>query len=160
MQRVLKCLVLSVFLLVGLSCKKNTQKACDCLLRKGTANPNEITGRWIFDSFSKLGRIASKKSPAGELNDMTIEFVDGVSKAVGQCNFIIGNEYLLTGDNGLSFQEGVVTLVGCPDNQKAKWDERYFDALRGVKCYVVKDNKLIIYFENTDTKNLMNFKAQ
>ena len=119
---------------------------------------NLLYNNWEFEYFKKSGGF-NKENPPNELQIMYVEFLENgtIPTVKGQTNACFGNTFKSDKDGSLEITLLVITLV-CGTPEQLEWETRFFNALMSSEKYKITDNKLKIYYDNDDKKNIMVFK--
>ena len=128
-------LTLYVFVSVLLSgCGKTT-----------TINSNmELTGKWQLESIVQDGQKLTKPTPAKGQMDISLFFKDkGELEGTSSTNFI-------TGFYETAQQNTIQLGGGGTERAETSWGNLFVNALPNVNVYDLKQNTLVLYYENNN----------
>jgi hypothetical protein len=131
-----------------LSCKKNTTTICKNLLSEGITNSNSLIGEWKFNNFACTpnGKKINNK------NNIDIGYISVTD--TGHIWLYHTNsfcyEYVTVNSNELTVILKEATKINSP-----KEEEEIAFAFKDIKCYSIKDNKLLLHYSNNDNKNIL-----
>ncbi len=141
-------ILLTVSLLFSISCKKDTSTICENILEQGIADSSSLVGEWELKSFAYTiyGRTIKEK----EENDGALLVTDSnqiVLRVVG--GNTLSYNYELQNDNHITNTGGGGTLINSPADI-AELENDLREALENTFCFVIKDNELLIHYNETD----------
>ena len=146
-------ILLTMSLLFTTSCKKDTATICENLLEQGVANSSSLNGEWEFEYFAYTAN-GSKIKNKDEIQKGYINVTDTGSIWLNHAN-IIHYTYTLDNSNGIVILLKGSTFINPPQEEIA-----VTNAFSNAKCYVVKDDNLLIHYAEEDKKNILILKKK
>jgi hypothetical protein len=157
MTTITSFLLLILFSVFNVACKKDTVTVCENLLEQGIADSNNLSGKWKLECFGTTANGNKIKCNEKVELEIILEFEDG--KVTSKVYNEISGTYQVSSQNSLSITASDITFIMVHDPLEGE----FIDAINTAQCFVIKENNtLIIHYKHSINKssNILKFKKQ